>query len=149
MQQVKAGDTVRVHYHGRLTDGTTFDSSEGRDPLEFEVGGGMVIKGFDDGVMGMAVGDKRTIEIPVQDAYGVKDPQILFMAVGDVYTVSTFVSLIPPGLRVRVRSQRHTPAGDHEVVLLRVHALATDPEAAPLVFHGSTFRRLSPARVAA
>jgi peptidylprolyl isomerase len=77
MQQVKAGDTVKVHYHGRLTDGTTFDSSEGREPLEFEVGGGMVIKGFDEGVMGMAIGDKRTIEIPVQDAYGVKDPQML------------------------------------------------------------------------
>lgn len=60
MRQVKNGDTVKVHYHGRLTDGTTFDSSEGREPLEFEVGSGMVIKGFDDGVMGMKVGDKKT-----------------------------------------------------------------------------------------
>src|SRR6266566_1334219 len=77
MQQVKTGDTVKVHYHGRLTDGTTFDSSEGRAPLEFEVGGGMVIKGFDEGVLGMTVGDKRTIEIPVEHAYGVKDPQML------------------------------------------------------------------------
>jgi len=77
MQQVQAGDTVKVHYHGRLTDGTTFDSSEGREPLEFEVGSGMVIKGFDDGLMGMAVGQKKTIEIPVADAYGEKDPQML------------------------------------------------------------------------
>jgi FKBP-type peptidyl-prolyl cis-trans isomerase 2 len=77
MQQVKAGDTVKVHYHGRLMDGTTFDSSEGRTPLEFEVGSGMVIKGFDDGLLGMAVGDKKTIEIPVGDAYGEKDPQML------------------------------------------------------------------------
>ena len=61
MQQVKSGDTVKVHYHGRLTDGTTFDSSDGREPLEFEVGSGMVIKGFDDGVTGMIVGDKKTI----------------------------------------------------------------------------------------
>jgi FKBP-type peptidyl-prolyl cis-trans isomerase 2 len=70
MQTVKSGDTVKVHYHGRLTDGTTFDSSEGREPLEFEVGSGMVIKGFDDGVTGMQVGDKKTINIPVDEAYG-------------------------------------------------------------------------------
>jgi FKBP-type peptidyl-prolyl cis-trans isomerase 2 len=70
MQQVKSGDKVKVHYHGRLTSGDTFDSSEGREPLEFEVGGGMVIKGFDDGVTGMAVGEKKTINIPADEAYG-------------------------------------------------------------------------------
>ena len=77
MQQAKNGDTVKVHYHGRLVDGTTFDSSKGREPLEFEVGSGMVIKGFDDGVQGMAVGDKKTIQIPVDEAYGPKDPTML------------------------------------------------------------------------
>ncbi len=77
MQQVKSGDTVKVHYHGRLIDGTTFDSSEGREPLEFEVGSGMVIKGFDDGVTGMAVGDKKTINIPVDNAYGPKNPEMV------------------------------------------------------------------------
>jgi FKBP-type peptidyl-prolyl cis-trans isomerase 2 len=77
MQQVKNGDKVKVHYHGRLTDGTTFDSSEGRDPLEFEVGSGMVIKGFDDGVMGMVIGDKRTLQIPAEEAYGDKNPDML------------------------------------------------------------------------
>lgn len=75
MQQVKIGDTVKVHYHGRLTDGTTFDSSEGRAPLEFKVGSGAVIKGFDEGVMGMSVGDKRTLEIPAFEAYGVTEPE--------------------------------------------------------------------------
>ena len=74
MQQVKIGDTVKVHYHGRLTDGTTFDSSQGRAPLEFKVGSGAVIKGFDEGVMGMQVGDKRTLEIPAHEAYGVSEP---------------------------------------------------------------------------
>ena len=73
MQQVKSGDTVKVHYHGKLTDGTTFDSSEGREPLEFTVGNGDVIKGFDDGVTGMSVGQKKTVHIPADDAYGQKD----------------------------------------------------------------------------
>ncbi len=77
MRQVKNGDTVKVHYHGRLTDGTTFDSSEGREPLEFEVGSGMVIKGFDDGVMGMETGDKKTLEIPADEAYGDKSDEML------------------------------------------------------------------------
>ncbi len=73
MQQAKSGDTVKVHYSGRLNDGTTFDSSEGRDPLEFKVGNGDVIKGFDEGVTGMSVGDKKTVHIPANEAYGQKD----------------------------------------------------------------------------
>ena len=70
MSTVKAGDKIKIHYTGRLDDGTTFDSSEGRDPLEFEVGSGMVIPGFDEGVKGMAIGDKKTINIPAAEAYG-------------------------------------------------------------------------------
>ena len=75
---VKVGDTVRVHYKGTLNDGTLFDSSEGREPLEFQAGSGMVIKGFDDGVMGMAIGDKKTIHIPVEEAYGDLNPDMIF-----------------------------------------------------------------------
>ncbi|MBW7913716.1 MAG: peptidylprolyl isomerase [Taibaiella sp.] len=70
MQQVKSGDTVKVHYHGKLTTGETFDSSEGRDPLEFTVGSGQVIKGFDDALMNMTPGEKKTVQIPVGEAYG-------------------------------------------------------------------------------
>ena len=74
---VQSGDTIKIHYHGRLHDGTTFDSSEGRTPLEFKVGSGSVIKGFDDGVKGMSVGDKKTIEIPFVNAYGPEDPSMI------------------------------------------------------------------------
>jgi len=70
MQQVKSGDKVKVHYHGKLTSGETFDTSEGRDPLEFTVGSGQVIKGFDDALMDMQPGEKKTVQIPVNEAYG-------------------------------------------------------------------------------
>ena len=77
MQQVKNGDTIQVHYHGKLTSGETFDSSEGRAPLEFEVGSGMVIPGFDNGVLEMTVGEKKTIHIPFMEAYGPKQPEMI------------------------------------------------------------------------
>lgn len=77
MAQVKSGDKIKVHYHGKLTSGETFDSSEGREPLEFEVGSGMVIKGFDDGVTGMTVGEKKTINIPAEEAYGPRNPEMI------------------------------------------------------------------------
>jgi peptidylprolyl isomerase len=75
IMQAKEGDVVRVHYTGRLTDGTLFDSSEGREPLEFTIGAGQMIKGFDSGVLGMAVGDKKTLEITPHDAYGERDEE--------------------------------------------------------------------------
>lgn len=77
MQQVKSGDTVRVHYHGKLTDGSTFDSSEGRDPLEFTVGSGQVIKGFDDAMVDMEPGQKKTVNIPVDQAYGQRNDDMM------------------------------------------------------------------------
>jgi len=70
MSVVKAGDKIKVHYHGKLVSGETFDSSAGREPLAFEVGSGAVIKGFDEGVTGMSVGEKKTIQIPFLEAYG-------------------------------------------------------------------------------
>jgi len=77
MQQVKSGDKIKVHYHGKLTNGETFDKSEGREPLEFEVGSGSVIKGFDEGVTGMSVGEKKTINIPFLEAYGPRNPDMV------------------------------------------------------------------------
>jgi peptidylprolyl isomerase len=67
---VKDGDTVKVHYTGKLDDGTVFDSSDGRDPLEFKVGEHKVIKGFENGMIGMEVGQEKTIDIQADDAYG-------------------------------------------------------------------------------
>jgi len=77
MSQVKSGDKVKVHYHGKLTSGETFDSSAGREPLEFEVGSGSVIPGFDLGVTGMIVGEKKTINIPFDEAYGPRNPEMV------------------------------------------------------------------------
>ena len=77
MQQAKKGDKVKVHYHGKLTNGNTFDSSDGREPLEFEIGGGMVIAGFDDGVTGMIIGEKKTVNIPADQAYGPKQEEMI------------------------------------------------------------------------
>ena len=69
--EVKAGDKVRVHYTGRLTDGTVFDSSVSRQqPFEFTVGAGMVIRGWDEGLFGMKVGGKRKLTLPYNLAYG-------------------------------------------------------------------------------
>ncbi|MFN4893324.1 MAG: peptidylprolyl isomerase [Bacteroidota bacterium] len=77
MSIAKTGDTVRVHYHGRLTSGETFDSSAERDPLEFELGTGQVIAGFDNGVTGMTIGEKKTIEIPFLEAYGPRNESMI------------------------------------------------------------------------
>jgi len=77
MTQAKAGDTVRIHYTGTLDNGTRFDSSEGRDPLEFNLGGGQVIPGFDAAVDGMAVGESKTVTIPAAEAYGERHEQLV------------------------------------------------------------------------
>lgn len=68
--EVREGDIVKVHYTGRLTSGEVFDSSEGKEPLEFEVGAGMMIEGFDQAVIGMTVGEKKTVAIAPEEGYG-------------------------------------------------------------------------------
>ncbi|WP_371037037.1 MULTISPECIES: peptidylprolyl isomerase [unclassified Rhodosalinus] len=74
MTEVKQGDTVRIHYTGRLADGSTFDSSEGREPLEFTVGSGQIIPGLEAALPGMTVGDTKKVDIVADDAYGQHDP---------------------------------------------------------------------------
>ena len=79
MAQITNGSSVSVNYTGRLEDGTIFDTSiqEGREPLTATLGQGQLIPGFENGLMGMAIGEKRTIEIEPQDAYGEVNPQMV------------------------------------------------------------------------
>lgn len=77
IMHAKQGDTVKVHYTGSLDDGTVFDSSKNRDPLEFTIGGGQVIKGFDDAAEGLAVGESVTVHIPAEEAYGPARPEMV------------------------------------------------------------------------
>lgn len=77
MTQAKQGDTVKVHYTGKLSDGKVFDSSEGQEPLAFTIGKGRVIQGFESGVLGMEVGEKKTITIPPEEAYGLRNEELV------------------------------------------------------------------------
>lgn len=70
MAQAKTGDTVKVHYTGKLGDGSVFDTSEGCEPLEIKIGGGQLIAGFEEALPGMEVGESKTVTIPVDKAYG-------------------------------------------------------------------------------
>jgi len=122
-----SGDTVRVHYTGTLADGTEFDSSAGRDPLDFVLGSGQVIPGFDDAVAGLAVGESTTVTIPAGEAYGAKDPEALRViprtAFGDdVPEVGLMVELgAPDGSRMPATVAE---VGEETVVLDFNHPLA-------------------------
>jgi len=117
MQTVKNGDTVRVHYHGTLINGTTFDSSEGRDPLEFKVGTGMVIKGFDSGVLEMQVGDKKRLEIPVDQAYGPKNDELIM----DFPKAN-----IPPDLKPEIGMELQMSNAQGQVFPVKVAGVSTE-----------------------
>ncbi len=118
MSKAKSGDTVQVHYKGTLNDGQLFDSSAGRDPLSFQLGSGQVIKGFDDGVSGMAVGDKKTINIPSADAYGAVNDELLIN-----FDRSQIPSDIPlePGVTLNMHQD-----GNGQVVPVVVKEVADD-----------------------
>jgi FKBP-type peptidyl-prolyl cis-trans isomerase 2 len=77
MSIAKSGDTVKVHYTGTLNDGSEFDSSRQRDPLEFTIDSGQVIAGFNEAITGMSVGDSKSVTIPANQAYGVHNPDMV------------------------------------------------------------------------
>lgn len=74
MTQAKSGDTVRIHYIGKFTDGTEFDSSTGQPPLEFVLGAGQILSGLDKEIDGMEIGSHQTVTVPAEEAYGAHDP---------------------------------------------------------------------------
>lgn len=111
MTQAKQGDTVRIHYTGRLTDGTQFDSSQGREPLEFQLGSGQIIKGLDAQVQGMTVGDSATVSIPADDAYGPHRPEA-------VQTVPR--DRIPPSIDLSIGARLQATGGDGQPLQLTV-----------------------------
>ncbi len=96
MSEVKKGDKVKVHYTGKLQDGSVFDSSIDREPLEFEVGAGMMIAGFDAAVNGMKIGDKKVAEIPANEAYGEVNKEMI---------VEVKRTQLPPDLEPQVGQQ--------------------------------------------
>ncbi len=125
MAQAKQGDKVKVHYTGKLDNGTVFDSSEGRDPLEFTVGAGQMIPGFDRAVEGMAIGESKTIRLQPKDAYGRRDDKRVLrvprtqLPEGFDPQVGEQMQIQPPGGRpmmvkvIQVSEKQVTMDGNH------------------------------------
>lgn len=114
MSTAKNGDNVKVHYTGKLTSGEPFDSSAGREPLAFTVGAGQMIKGFDAAIPGMAIGDKKTINIPAADAYGERSEEAVIPFPKE--NVPADMKL-EPGMQLTLSDQNGHPV---QVVVLEV-----------------------------
>lgn len=109
--KVKANDKVRVHYKGTLSDGVMFDSSEGRDPLEFTIGSGQIIPGFENGVIGMQVDESKTLNIPAAEAYGQPKAELILEV-----PKSQLPPEINPEIGLQLMSQ--TPDGNQTPLLV-------------------------------
>ncbi|MBU0520305.1 peptidylprolyl isomerase [bacterium] len=117
MAAAKNGDQVKVHYVGKLQDGTIFDSSENRDPLQFKLGEKEVIPGFEEAVVGMEAGEKKTVTIPEDEAYG---PQLEDL-------VATFDrDQFPGDVELELGQQLEIPREDGQKLLVRVSELSED-----------------------
>lgn len=117
MSQAKTGDTVRVHYTGKLDDGIEFDSSAGREPLEFALGSGQVIPGLDKAVEGMKVGESKSERIPAEEAYGPRQEQLI---------QEIPKSALPDDLDPSVGMSLQAKQPDGEVIKLVVTAVAEE-----------------------
>jgi peptidylprolyl isomerase len=114
MAQAKKGNRVKVNYTGRLADGTVFDSSEGRAPLEIILGSGHVIEGFDEALVGMVAGEKKTVIIPVEKAYGMHDPQLV---------MEVPVDQVPPDFTPEVGQKLEVGGKDGEIMKVVVREI--------------------------
>lgn len=117
MSEAATGDTVRVHYTGTLDDGSEFDSSSGGAPLEFQLGEGNVIPGFEGAVLGMAVGDSKTVNIEAANAYGPHHPE-------GVQEIER--SAIPEEVAVEIGGKLQAMSSDNETMVLTVVAIGDD-----------------------
>ncbi len=106
MSHAKNGDTVRVHYTGRVENGEVFANSQGEEPLEFTIGGGEFIPGLENGVIGMEVGETRTITVPPEEAYGARSRELI-----SKIRKADLPEQISPAIGLQLRLQ--TPDGSH------------------------------------
>ncbi len=111
MSKAKSGDSVKIHYTGTLDDGSEFDSSKGKEPLQFQLGSGQVIPGFDNAVDGMSVGDAKKVRLEPDDAYGEHHEQL-------VQTVPKTV--LPDDLSIELGMQLQTQDPDGQIMNLTV-----------------------------
>jgi FKBP-type peptidyl-prolyl cis-trans isomerase 2 len=114
MKQIKNGDTVKVHYTGKLDDGTVFDSSltEGRTPLEVVLGSNMLIKGFENGLIGLSEGDKKTLEINPSEGYGEYQKEMI----NEIPKTS-----VPENVKVGEMLQGMSPMGPINVKVVQIN----------------------------
>lgn len=117
MAQAKNGDKVTVHYTGKLSDGTIFDTSEGGKPLSFTLGSGQVIPGFEDAALGMQEGDSKTVTIPEEKAYGSYDAEKVIDFPAD---------RIPPEIEPEVGMQLQLQGQEGQPVVVRVTEITED-----------------------
>ncbi len=115
--EAKNGDKVAIHYTGSLTDGTVFDSSDGRAPLAFTIGAGQIIPGLDKALPGMKVGEKKTVNIPPDEAYGSHDPEGIIGVPRDE---------MPDDLELEIGTKLEMRSPDGRAMTVTVTALATD-----------------------
>ena len=117
MTQAKNGDTVKVHYTGTLEDGTQFDSSVGSDPLQFTIGSGQIIPGFENCVKQLTVGEKTTITIPPEEAYGQKRDDLI---------QQVDKSHLPPDIELKIGLMLQAQQADGNMVNLMVTEIGED-----------------------